>query len=197
MNARGASVAAAMAVALLMACGTQTWSFDTDAGASPGCSVDTDCTIAGLHCDPASGQCVACVDDMQCTQPGRPRCDSALQQCVQCGVTGDCASGQVCEPTSHTCLSSCADGGACPAGTSCSQQGVCVGCSADPDCATSSSGPVCDTANGQCVQCLQDGQCAAPTRRCNHATDRCVQCLTSSDCGDNMCNPTTFTCVDN
>jgi hypothetical protein len=197
VKAGGAAVAAAIAVALLGACGTQTWSFDGDASA-PGCSVDTDCTISGLHCDPASGQCVACVEDSQCTQPGLPRCDSTLQQCVQCGLPDDCASGQICEPTSHTCLTSCADGGACPGGTVCSQpRGVCVGCSGDPDCASSSSGHVCDTANGQCVQCLQDAQCTSPTRRCNPATDHCVQCLTGSDCDDHVCNTQSFTCVDN
>ena len=204
MKARGASVAAGAAVVLLAcgSCGTETWSFDADAGAgseaaAPGCTNDTECTPSTLHCDPASGQCVACVNDSQCTQPGLPRCDTALQQCVQCGVTGDCPPGDVCEPSSHTCLVSCADGGVCPAGTQCSQpRAVCVGCGGNADCVNASTGPVCDAASGLCVECTSDSQCSSPKRRCNPADDQCVQCLTNADCGGDPCNLSTYTCVD-
>ena len=200
MIARRATLPAVATLALL-ACGTQTWSFGGDAGAgaeaSAGCVTDTDCPSSSLHCDPASGQCVACVEDSQCTQPGLPRCDSALQQCVQCGVTGDCTAGQVCEPATHTCLSSCADGGPCPSGTLCNQaRGVCVGCTVDADCASATGGPVCDTSDGQCVQCTVDSQCASPRRRCDHADDQCVQCLSGADCDDHVCDLATYTCVD-
>jgi hypothetical protein len=192
--------AAAAASVALLACGNQTWSFEGDAGvaaegSTPGCTVDTDCTIATLHCDTSSGQCVPCVKDEQCTQQGLRVCDTALNQCVQCGVTGDCANGQTCEPTSHTCVASCADGGACPSGTNCNTQGVCVGCTGNSDCANASTGHVCNTGSGQCVQCIDDTTCSYPTRRCNLATDTCVQCLTGSDCDEHVCIPTTHTCL--
>ena len=204
MIARGAVVAAAVSLVVL-ACGNVTWSFDGDGGAGVGadasspakCTVDTDCTSATLHCDPASGQCVPCVNDSQCTQAGLRRCDTTLNQCVQCGLTSDCGSGQVCEPTSHTCVSACDDAGACPQGTQCDQaRGVCVGCLGDGDCATSSTGQFCDTGNGQCVQCVHDSQCVSPRRRCNPADDKCVQCLSGADCDDHVCNLATYTCAD-
>jgi hypothetical protein len=204
--ARRAGIALAALVGLL-ACGQQTWSLDADSGAGSsgseagapvtGCVSDGDCHIASLHCDPVSGQCFACVDDSQCTQAGLPRCDSASHQCVQCGVAGDCTSGQVCEPTSHKCLPSCADGGACPSGLTCSQpRGVCVACTTNADCVSAGS-PVCDTGSGQCVQCVYDTQCAFPAPRCNQATGRCVQCLTAADCEENVCDPVTSTCLQN
>jgi hypothetical protein len=192
----GAIVAAAAAASVaLWACGNQTWSFEADAGAP--CTIDSDCTIATLHCDTSSGQCVPCVIDQQCTLAGRRVCDTALNQCVQCGVTGDCAGNLVCEPTSHTCVSSCVDGGPCPSGTSCDQsRWVCVGCTGDGDCANAPGGPVCDVGSGQCVECVLDSQCTFPKRRCNHADDHCVECLTGADCDDHVCNPATFTCLD-
>lgn len=193
----GAIVAtAASASVALLACGNQTWSFESDAGAGStgGCTVDTDCKISTLHCDTSSGQCVPCVKDDQCTQPGFRVCDYALNQCVQCGVTGDCGNGQACEPTSHTCVTPCADGGGCPAGTSCNTSGVCVGCSGNGDCANASTGHVC-AGNGQCVQCVDDTTCAFPTPHCNPATHACVQCVTGAQCDEHVCNPATFTCV--
>jgi hypothetical protein len=136
------------------------------------------------------------VKDPQCTQPGLRVCDTALNQCVQCGVTGDCNGNQVCEPTSHTCVSSCADGGPCPAGTSCdTTRWVCVGCTGNADCANASTGQVC-AGNGQCVQCVDDTTCTFPTPRCNRGNDTCVQCLTGADCDDHVCDPATFTCLD-
>jgi hypothetical protein len=184
---------AVVATVAVVGCGTQTWSFDPAAG---GCGADSDCPEATLHCDTGSGQCVPCVVDTQCTQPGLGRCDAALHECVACGVAGDCSGGQVCEPTSHTCLTSCADGGACPAGASCdTARGVCIGCTSDADCASAAAGHVCDTGSGQCVACTQSSQCSSPTRFCNPASNKCVQCLTGATCDDHVCDPVTFTCV--
>jgi hypothetical protein len=123
------------------------------------------------------------------------RCDTALHQCVQCGNDGDCTGGLVCEKESHTCVVSCADGGACPAGTQCDPRGYCVGCTTDADCATAATGHVCDPNNGHCVQCVSDTQCSYPTPHCNRANDTCVQCLYGSQCDDGACDPATHTCV--
>jgi hypothetical protein len=162
-----------------------------------GCSHDDDCQLASLHCDPTSGECVACVDDSQCTQPGLTRCDSALHTCVQCGVDGDCTP-DVCESVTHQCVAPCLDGGGCPASApTCSMpRALCVRCSGDADCVAASSGHMCDTASGQCVQCTSSAQCPSTTPLCNRSTDRCVQCLTSTDCGfEGLCDPTAHTCI--
>jgi hypothetical protein len=201
--ARRAGVALATVFGLL-ACGEVTWPLDPDSGTDsggsgsqgdasrPGCTSDADCRYA--HCDVPSGQCVPCVDSSQCTQPGLPRCDSALHLCVPCGVTGNCAAGQVCE--ADKCVPSCADGGTCATGLTCSQpRAVCVACSTDADCVGAAGGPVCDINSGQCGQCTSDAQCKFPTPRCDYGTDRCVQCLTGADCDDHVCNSATFTCV--
>ena len=190
-----------------IACGTQEWSFDADSGAGAGrdgappnggCASDSDCRLSTLHCDTTSGQCVPCVDDTQCTTPGFPRCDSALHECVQCGVDGDCPPGQVCEPTSHRCVSPCSDAGRCPpTAPMCNMHGLCVGCYDNQQCAFSPTGHVCDPASGQCVQCVNDDQCNYDNkRRCCRALGECVGCLTSNDCSDNgVCDPTTHDCI--
>jgi hypothetical protein len=195
---RGAGAALLGALALA-ACGNQQWAFDADAGstgAAGACSRDSDCRLSTLHCDTVSGACVACIDDSQCTDPNLRICDSALNSCVQCGVDGDCAIGQECEPTTHHCVSSCADGGSCPASAPHCTGGYCLGCTTNGDCATSAAGNVCDTATGQCVACTSDAQCPSQLRRCDRTTDTCVACLTSADCHDNFCDPTTHTCKD-
>src|SRR5437763_14838175 len=57
------------------------------------CATDQDCPLKTLHCDPVSGQCLACVRNSDCTSASRPICDVALNRCVQCGADQDCAAG--------------------------------------------------------------------------------------------------------
>ena len=161
------------------------------------CVSDTDCPLTTLHCDPVSGECFACVDDSQCTQPGLPRCDSALHSCVQCGVSSDCASGQVCEPTARQCVTACPDGGRCPASAPlCSSRGLCVGCQANADCAGAAGGVTCNTATGQCVQCASKAQCNSTAPLCDPTTNRCVGCVSATDCREGYCDPVAHACVE-
>jgi Cys-rich repeat protein len=188
-------------------CGWQDWVFvvgptvdsgsGLEAAVGPSCTRDTECPVSTQHCDPVSGQCVACVDDSQCTQTGLPRCDSALHRCVQCGSDVDCTSGEVCEPMSRECVHSCADGGVCPQNAPlCNQaRGICFGCGADEDCASVAPGTVCDTSSGQCVQCTADSQCPTSSPRCDLTKDLCVGCLTNADCGGHgYCDPVKQAC---
>jgi hypothetical protein len=200
-----ASVAAFASIALA-ACGTQDWTFGTDAtpgadaraladGSRGGCSSDSECMLQSLHCDPGSGQCVACLTDSQCPSLALPRCDSMIGRCVQCGNDGDCGPGQACESTTHTCVASCASSAECPPGESCSPSGVCVGCTDDQDCAGGRTPAVCDPTIGQCVECTSDLQCPAD-QTCDRTSDRCVGCLSSFDCTrDQVCDMSTLECV--
>lgn len=198
---------------LVGACGAQELAFDAVEGGGPeagpetgadgassqaGCSSDSDCKLASLHCDPypSSGQCFACVLDDQCTTPEHPVCDSSgLHLCVECNGAKDCPGG-VCEPTTHRCVLSCADGGVCPDNYFYCRAGLCLGCTNDRDCTSSHSGPRCNTAIGQCVECVTEADCPRD-RLCNPTTGRCVECLTSRNCyPGEVCDPTIHACVD-
>jgi Cys-rich repeat protein len=122
---------------------------DSDATPQTGCSSDTDCASAGMHCDTTSGQCVQCVAD------------------------GDCGRGLVCE--SLQCVASCANGAACPAATPvCRQPGqVCVPCGTNSDCVPATTGPICLTSTGQCVECVADADCQDGF--CDTTTNACVR----------------------
>jgi hypothetical protein len=78
---------------------------------------------AGLACDPASGRCVACLSDAECTpalphcQAGTcvecetatdcvlplPICSASLGRCVECEYDVDCRPAHVCEATEGEC----------------------------------------------------------------------------------------------
>lgn len=201
-------------VVLVGACGTQELRFepddagagadgradagaDTEAGAASGCMVDSDCPLTDLHCDTSSGRCVACLKNDQCHDLNFGVC-SAEHQCVQCNVDGDCQGGR-CEPTTHRCIPSCADGGAsaCPSTLwMCIRSGDCVECLSDPYCSSNRTFIHCDPAVGQCVQCIDDGDCGGTRPRCDRPAGRCVQCLSSSGCEPGeACDPENHTCV--
>ena len=206
---RAARLAPVIAL-MIGACGAQEIAFDTpdaagmaDGGAgddgglessrATGCASDLDCPL-GLHCDAriSGGQCVPCVTNSHCTQPGHHICDIALNLCVECGVPGDCASG-LCVNT--RCLPSCADGGLCPDYSMC-QSPVCIECLSNRDCTTSRSGPICDTSIWQCVECVHDTQCLRD-QQCNPTNGRCVECLTSQSCyPGEACDPMAHVCVE-
>ncbi|MGO9832929.1 MAG: hypothetical protein ACLP1X_01805 [Polyangiaceae bacterium] len=198
----------------LGACGDEEWSFEVaaddagDAGARSdaldggGCTSDSDCKPSNLHCDTTSGQCVACVTDSQCTQPGLYRCASMLDppRCVQCGVDADCGMGKACQPATHQCVAACTSDQMCPESTSHCTHGLCVGCVDDGDCYTGSGGPMesCDLTIGECVQyqCTSDLECP-PMSVCDTNADRCVGCLTNVDCPRNwVCNTNDHVCIE-
>jgi hypothetical protein len=203
----------------LGACGDEEWSFEVDAGDADdsggagartdapeggGCTSDSYCNLSSPHCDTASGQCVACVTDSQCTQPGLQRCASMLEppRCVQCGVDADCGGpGKACQPATHQCVPACTSDQMCPENAShCDEHGLCVACINDDDCYTGRGGPMesCDQTIGACVQsqCTTDLECP-PMSVCDTNTNRCVGCLTNIDCPPNaVCNQNDHLCVE-
>lgn len=173
--------------------------FDDQDAAEAGtarCASDGDCHLSSLHCDPSSGQCVACVADVQCTAASRPRCDVALHRCVECGVAQDCGAGRLCEPTTRRCLQTCLSAADCPDDETCDlADGICAECAVDGDC-TASGRPHCDPSLSRCVDCVDDEQCADPTRHCDRTVGHCVGCLSSNDCPSaQLCDPASSTCV--
>jgi hypothetical protein len=155
------------------------------------CTLDADCLLPSLHC--SAGRCVACTSDAHCTAPGFPRCDLAMNRCVQCGATSDCADGATCY--SGRCLAPCAAG--CPLADPICDDQVCGECSDDDptSCAGSAAGSVCF--EHFCGACKDDSACAGATPRCDPVSHECVQCQQTSDCGSAtpLCDPAKGRCV--
>ncbi len=130
-------------------------------------------TDGGSNASGGSGPCV-------------PRtCDDALSVCGiiddNCGhalTCGTCAKGQVCDPTTHTCVSPasvCGSSKACGVGFDACKN--VVSCSA-----TCAAGTVC--VSHQCVTCqpvLCDGRCGKLADGCGSTTD-CGTCPTGQVC---------------
>lgn len=170
-----------------------------DAGAAhpSGCH-DAPCGALGLVCDDAGGRCVACLSDDDCHAPGRARCELAGHVCVACLEAADCGPRAACEPTTHRCVETCAEGDeACAApGFVCDERaGRCIECRIQAHCAAAPGGPRCDGAVGACVECAGNASCPPSAPVCDRRTGRCVSCVTSDACAEgSACDPETMTC---
>lgn len=139
------------------------------------CTTDQDCGRGGgfiSFCDVATGQCVECLNDMQC---GRGRiCDEQNGNvCRFVCFNGSCGRNGVCDPAINAC----------------------VDCLASTDC---DNGEVCDLSDRTCVECLSDNDCAgSPSApRCNTASNTCVGCTGDAECGaGRICEPNAQQCV--
>ncbi len=121
------------------------------------CADDKSC-MAG-HCDPLSGQCVACVKDDHC--PDGQVCKNA--KCVAgCNAGHGCGDGGVCEVDAGTCFT----------------------CQADNDCVDPAN-PRCDVPSGRCVACLPQNDNCPLGRFCvqvNGAWQCSLGCKTDDEC---------------
>src|SRR5580693_136042 len=138
-----------------------------DAGPNDPCTNGTYRCFAGQLCDPALG-CVQCETNANCPPPGAAAAGAkvcVLGSCEVCGTNADCAAGEVCFPSNHTCHASCvADAG---------------------ECAASGRAPICDQATGACVGCVTATDCPMRAPVCDPTTQQCAQCATSADCKGN------------
>jgi len=161
-----AAIVATLAThAAIGACGAQDLVFDVadaapDAAAVPkGCSTDQDCPFAGLHCDALSGQCVACVSNVHCTNPAYGVCNQRTGSCVGCTSDAYCQNTRGA-PYCDTSVGQCVE---CLMDSQCPQDhprcdgntGRCVECLTSQDCP---SGAICDTQDRTC----QDARSSAP-----------------------------------
>jgi len=114
--------------------------------------------------DEALPFCTACRKDYDCLESYH--CDHELDRCVQCRNNSECANpGQHCNPTTFRCTKACTPGtnNSCDQRSICSQDGVCVSCSKDPDCPGYPSA-VCYL--NICVECYRDEHCLSSQERC-------------------------------
>jgi hypothetical protein len=105
-------------------------------------AVDAGCASPTPVCQSASGRCVECLGENDCTTSAEKSfCVGAA--CVGCGA----AAGDACakrDPSKPACLAA----------------GVCAECSTNAHC-TLASKPICDTTAHACKRCTSDSECGA------------------------------------
>lgn len=152
----------------------------------------------------SAGQCVACIDDTQCSNG--VACDGA-ETCVnnqcQAGTAVDCASieckaGSCSEPNGDCTYTDLPDSTVCADGDGVCISGACTVC--DPDaCADSNecTASECDGATNQCVNnpVANGTSCNSGQGQCNDGA--CVECVADSDCAGATNCTQAATCVDN
>lgn len=125
------------------------------------------CPSATPVCNAASGGCVECVQNSDCTQAAKGFC--VQNKCVGCDDPGARASGGGDAGVGDA-------GAARDGGTAASA--ACTG--ATPVCVASSSG---GSKAGQCVGCQSSSDCSGSTPICDATTSyTCGACTSDSDC---------------
>jgi hypothetical protein len=171
---------------------------DADGAPARRCSNDDVCASLGARCHLESGRCVACLRDGDCTNETAPHCEPTSRVCVACLATADCKSRHRCEPVTHRCIDTCAEGDElCPAaGFVCDELNQrCIECRTRAHCMSSSRGSFCDPSLEICVECAGNASCPPSKPTCDRRTGRCVGCVTADDCpSDSACDPRELVC---
>jgi Cys-rich repeat protein len=162
--------------------------------------MNTDCAETTGQCNPATNECVTCVENSVC--PAGQICDLTTFECEDGCVGGsggaNCGPEAVCNPSegpNGTCVA-CLQDSDCPADNICgtTSNGIpaCVpGCHTDDQCNPTVTNQVCnpsDGPNGTCVDCVRDSQCPSGMV-CDQTTFMCrchetgEDCSQDSDCG--------------
>ncbi len=158
----------------------------------------TDATCGGLRCHVASGVCVACLQNGDCTGTNLKRCEPTMHVCVACLNGPDCGARQNCDTVTNRCLDVCFDADdPCPtAGFVCDHnRALCIECTTSANCAGSAKGPLCDVPIGRCVECTGNAQCPPTKPVCDRRSGSCHACVVSPTCGASaVCDPAKLTC---
>ena len=162
-----------------------------DAGpAGPDCRVNLTCD-EGQTCDPASGNCVECVDDTQCAgnmpmgdAGAATVCDRVAHRCVEC-VGNDNCSG---------------DTRICKVDTSNSRRNACVECLTSENC-DDPAASICDDRTNDCTsRCTTAADCTGDKKACNTTRQICVECTANDNCSGNpgktLCDTDNNQCVE-
>lgn len=138
------------------------------------------------RCDPATHQCVGCLEDGDCLAKGATCVDQFCVGATACTGDAPCKSlDGVCSTVDKFCVA-CVKAADCGPGFSCVGS-RCVGSSASQSCTTSKSCPdnlVC-AADKKCHECASNGDCAS------NAVCLQYQCVTKFD----ACLPGAKACV--
>ena len=161
------------------------------------CKSNTDCTGTAKTCDTATGKCVACKVDKDCTSTTYKYCSPTLGECVKCKTNAHCAADKespFCDPKTGSC-GECLTDANCKTGykwgNKCyddSLYGKICGCKANTECAGNPNGPTCDTSRKLCT-CKANTDCKkAPYLNCTNpvsstAFKHCQKkCAKDADC---------------
>jgi hypothetical protein len=203
--AREIAPRAALAAALALAGCSATLAFEGDDAASGADALDdgaagcatAGCPIASLACDVASGTCVECLSQSDCSKyAGLPICDPSTHTCVDCLSVLDCGPNKTCVLGAKQCVPGCSASLPCAEGTCDKTTQACVACTSDAECKDDGQNLVCDLATKQCVGCVSDKTCPVGHPRCDPASQQCVQCMHASDCANGeVCEPMRRLCV--
>jgi hypothetical protein len=160
---------------------------DTATGACVGCQSNTDCTDSNSKfCDPVTKQCVRCLANADCTGAAK-FCHPTELTCVECLTHSACPKADggaptVCDPATFRCRGGCFGNGDCSGATpTCNLATLQCGCTSNPDCANNPAAKFCSPA-GSCVECVQASDCNADAGLLQCSNNRCVGCLQKSDC---------------
>jgi len=147
---------------------------------------------AGRVC--ADGSCVAPCTEGSCATG---QCNPATGVCVDCLQNVDCGDGRVCNTFTGLCNTpavDCADDGDCDGGAHCdTAKGACVACVVDEHCGL---GAVCDPLAHACVVaqgCGSDDDCDGQV--CDPETRTCVECFHPAHCASGQCDTVARLCV--
>jgi hypothetical protein len=155
--------------------------------------------------------CENCVDGFCIDKPCPELCDPATGDCVPCIDDSSCPCDQICTPSGCACppgqkinsLGCCVD---CLSSSDCAALGpcaICVGGNCLPRTCPPSQFLNLNTCN--CVNCLVDGHCTDPNTCCNPNTGACEccpgfygnalgDCIPLPDCITNNDCPACFVC---
>ena len=179
----------------------------TDDACVDGVCVYTDVDCGDNVCDPATGECVGCVDDTDCD-------DGLFCTGTETCVDGDCVDGvEPCDPVTEVCdeaagecvLLDLCDGVECDNGDFCDGEETC-----DPatglcvDGTDPCEGAVdCDEDANECIWCTVAGDCDDDDLCTDDACDAGICVNTPVDCDDGVfcngvetCDALTGLCVD-
>lgn len=159
---------------------------DTLEAPEPQLPCGRECSTPRPFCDEASGVCVACLQEADCSEPATPYCIE--HRCVSCRTSADCADAAAarCDDESH----------------------MCVGCQDSADCENIMDGEVplsvCAPEDHRCVQCTglnsqacglhEDGKtplvCDSKARTCTVRRAglllACASCVSDAECSTGL-----------
>jgi hypothetical protein len=149
------------------------------------CQGDEQCAAVGGVCVSDKGICGECVQDTSCSGQRR-RCDPATNECVGClDAAVDCPNGWLCDQTTRMCTAACTSRSDCTPLLICSQiRHVCTQCDYDSDCGgfAQAAGVTLRCRSGLCNECESDHDCPPDRKSCDLRFGFCEGCRTNDQC---------------